>query len=93
MVLHDDTNPYFVYSMTDMIKVKAERVASGSTFAEISGRMLGNLEFMFPSKNEQDKIGGYFEALDSLITHHQRRHDTLLEFKAYLLQNMFPKEG
>ncbi len=72
MVLHDDINTYFVYSMTDMIKAKAERVASGSTFAEISGKMLGNLEFMFPSKTEQDKIGGYFESLDNLITLHQR---------------------
>ena len=58
--------------MTDMIKAKAERVASGSTFAEISGKMLGNLEFMFPSKPEQDKIGGYFESLDNLITLQQR---------------------
>ena len=73
MVLHDDINTYFVYSMTDMIKAKAERVASGSTFAEISGKMLGNLEFMFPSKPEQDKIGGYFESLDNLITLHQRK--------------------
>ena len=71
MVLHDDINPYFVYSMTDMIKAKAERVASGSTFAEISGKMLGNLEFMFPSKAEQDKIGAYFEQMDNLITLHQ----------------------
>ena len=68
MVLHDDINPYFVFSMTDMIKGKAERVASGSTFAEISGKMLGNLEFMFPSKDEQDKIGCYFESFDNLIT-------------------------
>ena len=74
MVLHDDINPYFVYSMTDMIKAKAERVASGSTFAEISGKMLGNLEFMFPSKPEQDKIGGYFESLDNLITLHQCKY-------------------
>lgn len=73
MVLNDDINPYFVYSMTYMIKAKAERVASGSTFAEISGQMLGNLEFMFPSKPEQDKIGGYFESLDNLITLHQRK--------------------
>jgi len=72
MVLNDDINPYFVYSMTYMIKEKAERVASGSTFAEISGKMLGNLEFMFPSKPEQDKIGGYFESLDNLITLQQR---------------------
>ena len=72
MVLNDDINPYFVFSMTDLIKDKAERVASGSTFAEISGKMLGNLEFMFPSKSEQDKIGEYFSNLDSLITLHQR---------------------
>ncbi len=73
MVLNDETNPYFVFSMSDTIKEKAERVASGSTFAEISGKMLGNLEFMFPTKSEQDKIGAYFERLDHLITLHQRK--------------------
>ena len=90
MVLHDDINTYFVYSMTDMIKAKAERVASGSTFAEISGKMLGNLEFMFPSKPEQDKIGGYFAALDNLITLHQRKRDELMTLKDYMLQKLFP---
>ena len=89
MVLHDNINTYFVYSMTDMIKAKAERVASGSTFAEISGKMLGNLEFMFPSKPEQDKIGGYFESLDNLITLHQRKLDKIKELKKSLLQQMF----
>ena len=89
MVLHDDINPYFVFSMTGMIKAKAERVASGSTFAEISGKMLGNLEFMFPLKAEQDKIGDYFESLDNLITLHQRKCDELKELKKGLLQQMF----
>ena len=93
MVLHDDINPYFVYSMTDMIKAKAERVASGSTFAEISGKMLENLEFMFPSKPEQDKTGGYFESLDNLITLHQRKCDELKKYKKGLLQQMFPQSG
>ena len=89
MVLNDDTTPYFVFSMTDMIKDKAERVASGSTFAEISGKMLGNLEFMFPSKAEQDKIGAYFDQLDNLITLHQRKLETLSLYKKGLLQQMF----
>ena len=89
MVLNDDTTPYFVFSMTDMIKDKAERVASGSTFAEISGKMLGNLEFMFPSKAEQDKIGAYFEQMDNLITLHQRKLETLSLYKKGLLQQMF----
>lgn len=89
MVLNDETNPYFVFSMSSIIKDKAERVASGSTFAEISGKMLGGLEFMFPRKAEQDKIGEYFENLDNLITLHQRKCDEYKELKKGLLQQMF----
>ena len=73
MVLNDETNPYFVFSMSKFIKEEAERVASGSTFAEVSGKMLGNLAFMFPAKKEQDKIGEFFSNLDNLITLHQRK--------------------
>ena len=73
LVLHDDINPYFIFSMTDIIKEKAERVASGSTFAEISGKMLGNLELFLPAKKEQDRIGICFQSLDRLITLHQRK--------------------
>ena len=89
MVLNDQTNPYFVFSMNSIIKEKAERVASGSTFAEISGKMLGNLEFMFPSKAEQDKIGDYFENLDNLITLHQHKLEKLKNVKKSLLDKMF----
>lgn len=93
MVLNDETNPYFVFSISKFIKEEAERVASGSTFAEVSGKMLGNLAFMFPTKKEQDKIGEYFSNLDNLITLHQRKCDELKEFKKYMLQNMFPQKG
>ncbi len=89
MVLHDDINPYFVYSMTGIIKAQAEKIASGSTFAEISGKMLGNLELKIPSKPEQDRIAGYFESLDNLITLHQRKLEQMKEYKAGLLQQMF----
>ncbi len=89
IVLNDETNPYFVLSMRSIIKEKAERVASGSTFAEISGKMLGNLEFWFPSKAEQDKIGGYFENLDRLITLHQRKLDKFEDIKKAYLNEMF----
>ncbi len=58
--------------MTNIIKDKAEKIASGSTFAEISGKMLGNLEFMFPKMEEQKKIGEVFNRIDNLITLHQQ---------------------
>ena len=72
LVVNDDTDVYFVYSMTDRIKKFAERKASGSTFLEISGKGLAAGEFAFPSKDEQVAIGSMFKQLDSLITLHQR---------------------
>lgn len=72
LVLKEDINPYFVYSMSKQIKEKAEGVASGSTFLEISGKLLGKLEIMVPNKREQDEIAKLFENIDNLITLHQR---------------------
>ena len=89
IVLNDETDTYFVYSMTPFIKEKAEKIASGSTFAEVSGKMLGGLSFMFPSKREQQKIGTFFFKLDNLITLHQRKLANLQNIKKGLLQQMF----
>lgn len=72
LVVNDDTDVYFVYSMTDRIKKFAEQNASGSTFLEISGKGLAAGEFAFPSKDEQAAIGSMFKQLDHLITLHQR---------------------
>ena len=93
IVLNSNTDIYFVYSMTNIIKDKAEKIASGSTFAEISGKMLGNLEFMFPKMEEQKKIGEVFNRIDNLITLHQRKCDKLVNIKKSLLEKMFPKNG
>ena len=93
LVCHDDVDPYFMFSMGDSIKAKAEHVAAGSTFAEISGKKLGELEFMFPDTDEQKAIGGYFKNLDHLITLHQRKHKKLLSVKKSMLEKMFPQNG
>lgn len=71
LVVNDDTDVYFVYSMTDRIKKFAEQKASGSTFLEISGKGLATGEFVFPSKDEQTAIGSMFKQLDHLITLHR----------------------
>lgn len=91
LVCHDDIDPYFMFSMGDSIKAKAERVAAGSTFAEISGKKLGELEFMFPDTDEQKAIGAYFKNLDYLITLHQRKLEKLKIVKKSMLVNCFPK--
>ena len=72
LVLNDSIDPYFVYSLTPILKEKAEGIASGSTFLEISGKMLSNIELQLPSEKEQQTIGAIFKLMDSLITLHQR---------------------
>lgn len=89
MVLTDACNPYFIYSMGAIIKEKAGGVASGSTFLEISGKMLGNMEIAVPSKPEQDAIAEYFERIDDLITLHQRKLERLQNIKKACLEKMF----
>ena len=93
IVLNNNTDSYFVYSMGSNIKEKAEKVASGSTFAEISGKALGNLKFMFPNEEEQVKIGAFFKQLDNLISLHHRKLENLKKQKKGLLQKMFPEKG
>ena len=42
---------------------------------------------------EQKQIGAYFRNLDTLITLHQRKCDSLKKLKKSMLQKMFPKNG
>ena len=86
LVLGDDINVYFVYSMSGRIKSYAESKASGSTFLEISAKLLGDMDLWLPSRDEQDAIGDYFQQLDNLITLHQRKHDRLVVLKKALLE-------
>ncbi len=91
IVCNDSLVPYFVFSMGFQIKKKAERVAAGSTFSEISGKQLCDLEIMVTTDKEQLKIGSYFQSLDHLITLHQRKLEKLKIIKKSMLENLFPK--
>ena len=85
---------YMAYMLrSDMVRKRNIYLAQGISRYNISKNKVMEIEVPITQLSEQKRIGEYFANLDSLITHHQRRHDTLLEFKAYLLQNMFPKEG
>mgnify|MGYP000110919579 CR=1 FL=1 len=41
------------------------------------------------SENEQRRIGGFFDLLDSLITLHQRKLELLRNIKKSMLDKMF----
>ena len=59
----------------------------------LSLEQVNNLEIPFPSNEEQQKIGAYFEAVDHLITLHQRKCEEMKTLKKYMLQKMFPQNG
>ena len=49
--------------------------------------------FFTVCRNEQIKIGTFFETLDNLITLHQRKVELLKQIKKGYLQQMFPIDG
>ena len=66
----------------------------GIKVTSISKSALRNTDIIYPeSKEEQAKIGNYFQSLDNLITLHQRKCDETKQLKKFMLQKMFPKNG
>ena len=55
----------------------------------LSGEIVKNLIVPIPSQLEQTKIGDFFNQLDSVITLHQRKLESLKILKKSLLQQMF----
>ena len=65
---------YFIFTRSEELKRYGETVGAGSTFAEVSGKQMADMELMMPKTTlEQQQIGEYFSKLDHLITLHQRK--------------------
>lgn len=72
---------------------KEIKMNMGATINQITGYMFANMEFMTPSFQERQAVGSFFSRLDDLITLHQRKYDKLIQFKAAMLEKMFPQNG
>lgn len=71
-VFNTDNNPLFTATMFNATLQKefAMRVEGGSV-TNLYFEKLKNIEVLFPSNDEQEKIVTYFDTLDHLITLHQ----------------------
>jgi len=73
-------------------KLKSVLVAGAQP--NVSSKEIDSFEFNIPQNTEeQQKIGNFFQQLDSLITLHQQKYDKLLNIKKAMLEKMFPKKG
>ena len=70
----NELDSYFIFSRSEEMKRYGETVGAGSTFVEVSGKQMANMELMMPTTmEEQVTIGSFFRNLDTLITLHQRK--------------------
>ncbi|PAE99522.1 restriction endonuclease subunit S [Bacillus velezensis] len=65
------------------------KAGTGMKVFGISATNLLRFESVFPTFEEQTKIGNFFKELDDIITLHQRELDALKETKKAFLQKMF----
>lgn len=93
-VFNTENNPLFTATMFNATLQNefAMRVEGGSV-TNLYFEKLKNIDVLFPSLEEQEKIATYFDSLDHLITLHQRKCDQTKKLKKFMLQKMFPQNG
>ena len=78
---------------TASFDAQRQRLSEGGVRDTLSFNQLSEMNTMFPTYPEQEKIGSFFKELDYTIALHQRKLDLLKEQKKGFLQKMFPKNG
>lgn len=74
---------------TASFDVQRQRLSEGGVRDTLSFNQLSEMNTMFPTYPEQEKIGSFFKQLDNTIALHQRKLDLLKEQKKGFLQKMF----
>ena len=81
---------YLAYVLrADSFRKKMKFLAQGISRYNISKNKVMEVSISVPNLDEQAMIGNYFQALDHLITLHQRKVDNLKIFKKFMLKKMF----
>ena len=84
-----ELDTYFLYTMTPKLKRYGEVTGAGSTFVEVSGKQMEQMNLMIPSLDEQKHVSQLFKVMDDAITLHQRKLEKVKLAKKALLQ--FPE--
>ncbi|WP_368862929.1 restriction endonuclease subunit S [Staphylococcus hominis] len=85
----NDLDSYFLYSMTSILKRKAEKVGAGSTFSEVSRKQMEQIKLLIPILKEQKQIGRLFQIINRKINKQIHKIELLKQRKKGLLQKMF----
>lgn len=86
-----DNDTLFLYYLLDLMNLG--QYSGQSAQPGLAVNKIIQLKTKAPKLDEQRLISSFFKQLDTLITLHQRKYDKLIQFKAAMLQKMFPKNG
>ena len=84
---------YYIHYEPIMKKILANSTKSGTMMNELVVEEFLKEVLLVPEEYEQQKIGGFFNGLDHLITLHQRKLEKLKIIKKSMLENLFPQNG
>ena len=78
VIPNENVDYLFLYYLLKYNKDKIESMGSGTTFKEVSGSTMRNIEVMIPeSKDIQKKIATILDSIDSKIENNQKINDNL----------------
>lgn len=90
IVPNEDVNPLFLYYLLKYNKERIEAVGSGTTFKEVSGTTMRNIEVCVPAELEvQNKIAHILDAIDSKIENNNLMNDNLEKQTKVLFKEWF----
>lgn len=90
LIPNDNIDYLFLYYLLKYNKDIIEAMGSGTTFKEVSGSTMRNIEVMIPESTAiQRDIAAIFDSIDSKIENNQKINDNLEEQLSSLFVHMF----
>lgn len=85
----------YIFQLLTKMKITGYwiKFSTGSTFESINSDNIKNAQIIIAGDSEQNKIGKFFNKLDTLTTLKQRELDLYKKLKKGLLQKLFPSDG
>ncbi|MXI85966.1 restriction endonuclease subunit S [Sphaerochaeta halotolerans] len=84
-----ENSAYFILAAMENEKTRFARLAGQTATAIINKTEFEKFSLFVPNLQEQERLSGFFENFDNLITLHQRRLEKFKNMKKALLNKMF----
>ena len=97
IIPNERVDSLFLYYILRYNKERIEAMGSGTTFKEVSGAVMKNVEISLPSLEEQRRIAGILGAIDDKIENNRRinanlEHQAQALYKQWFVDFEFPNE-